>query len=346
MQAEPATAPGRPARGAGVAGSARATRSKGVAVRANPPFPPRLFLIGAQKCATTFLADCLAAHPEIALATPKEPDFFTRNHARGAHWYRACFPDPAPRVLLDASVSYAAAPLAAETGNPLCGVPERIRATSPEARFVYLVRDPVQRVHSAYWHAVTAGHERRPFRQAIVEDPWYLNVSRFHRQLSCYLDVFPLDRLLLLDMRATIADAAEAVDRVCRHVGLAPAAALDLPGGKRNAGYRLNAIGRVLAAGGLRRSGLARVNGFARGVLPVGLYDRVRGAVTRSLPEMTPADRGYVADQLADDTARFTALTGFSFDPAQTSPSPPPGPPLGPPLGPDDDPQVAAGAGR
>ena len=288
-------------------------------MRADSSFPPRLFLIGAQKCATTFLADCLANHPQITLAAPKEPDFFTRNRDRGIEWYRACFAKTGAAVLLDASVSYSVAPQAPERGNPLSGVPERIRHHAPDARFVYLVRDPVQRVHSAYWHAVATGHEGRPFREAIAEDPWYLNASRYHHQIRRYLDVFPADRLLILDMRETIADPAAAVARVCRHVALVPDCALDPPGEKRNASYRLNALGRLLTHGGLGRAGLGRLAGVARGVLPARVYGRLRGAVTRGLPDMAPADRDRVAALLRDDTQQFADLTGIRFDPARTS---------------------------
>ena len=216
-------------------------------------FPPRLFLIGAQKCATTFFADSLARHPQIVLASPKEPDFFTRNHNRGADWYRACFQPTGDAVLLDASVSYSVAPQVPDPMNPVSGVPERIRAMVPDAYFLYIVRDPVKRVHSAYWHAVTAGHERRPFRQAVAEDPWYLNASRYHRQVTRYLDVFPANRLLILEMRDVVSDPDQAVARVCAHIGLSPPALAGLSLSKRNASYRLNALGRLLTHGGLGR---------------------------------------------------------------------------------------------
>ena len=54
-------------------------------------FPPRAFLIGAAKSATTTLADLLNQHPHIFLSNPKEPDFFWINWDRGIDWYRALF---------------------------------------------------------------------------------------------------------------------------------------------------------------------------------------------------------------------------------------------------------------
>lgn len=47
--------------------------------------PPRpdFIGIGAQKCATTWLALCLRQHPQIFMASPKELKYFNENFARG-----------------------------------------------------------------------------------------------------------------------------------------------------------------------------------------------------------------------------------------------------------------------
>lgn len=42
------------------------------------PFPPEVFLIGAQKAGTTTLAYLLSQHPNICVAKNKEPHFFLR----------------------------------------------------------------------------------------------------------------------------------------------------------------------------------------------------------------------------------------------------------------------------
>ena len=286
-------------------------------MQARPAFPPRLFLIGAQKCATTYFAECLAADPRIALAQPKEPDFFTRHHDRGLDWYRGCFAhaDPAVQVLVDASTSYSVAPGDADqqADRPLAGVPGRILAQAPDARFVYIVRDPVKRVHSAYWHAVAAGSEQRPFRSAVDADPWYLDASRYARQLRGYLAHVPSERVLVMEMRRVIADPGAAVAQVCRHVGLSAPVDLHLPASERNASYRLNALGGLLAVGGGDRDRLRRVAGRARRLMPERLYGLLRRGVTRGLPEMTAADAAYVRQRLGDDPQQFAALTGIDL---------------------------------
>lgn len=162
-------------------------------------FPPKVFLIGAQKAGTTFLANLLNQHPGIVLASPKEPHYFTQYRHHDIDWYRRCFSDEAnSKLLLDASPSYSAAPTATRASdinewhedNPYIGAPGRIEEVSPHARFIYLVRDPVARIHSGYWHAVRAGAEPRPFREAIAADSRYRRISDYLAQLNLYLQRF------------------------------------------------------------------------------------------------------------------------------------------------------------
>lgn len=100
---------------------------------------PNLVVIGAAKCGTTSLHEYLNAHPQIAMSREKELDFFVaeKNWSRGLDWYEAQFEDAPIRG--ESSVSYAAFP-------EYQGVPERIVRALPDARVIYLVRDPVERV--------------------------------------------------------------------------------------------------------------------------------------------------------------------------------------------------------
>lgn len=154
-------------------------------------FPPAAFLIGAQKAGTTTLAAMLDQHPQIGVARPKEPDFFHVNWDRGIEWYRSCFREPRD-ILVDASPSYTMSPPDEET------VPARIFALQPLARFIYLVRDPAERCHSAYWHEVRSGRERRSLRDAVAQQAYYVHASYYYRQLTGFLRYFPLERFLFV----------------------------------------------------------------------------------------------------------------------------------------------------
>ena len=186
-------------------------------------FPPQAFIIGAQKAATTSLAHLLGQHPAITLSRPKEPHYFSHHWGRGLPWYRQCFPGDG--LLIDASTTYAMAPI---HGGPLTpadppwgeAVPERIARLRPDARFLYVLRSPAERTYSAYWHTVRYGDERRPFRQAIQDNPNYLATSTYSRQIAIYLRHFPLDRFLFLDFATVTRAPADAVRRSLTFLGI------------------------------------------------------------------------------------------------------------------------------
>lgn len=275
---------------------------------------PAAFLIGAQKCATTFLAEALDRHPDVCVAQPKEPDYFSANHGKGPAWYRSCFPHPNAKVLLDASTSYSIAPsrAAEQTATtPTFGVAARIAAVSPKARIIYVVRDPVERTYSAYWHEVRTGYEDRAFLDAIQARAWYLDASRYHFQISQYIEQFGDSNVLILTKNDVTGDPANAFERVWRFLGLEPAGLESDVTVARNAGYTYSALGNLLFRNPRIRNYTRPLARFGRGALPQWLQDRLRARLLRAIPPMRADERRTVVSYLADDMVAFAQLTGL-----------------------------------
>lgn len=179
-------------------------------------FPPEVYLIGAQKAGTTSLAYLLSQHPDICVARTKEPHFFTTYFDRGLDWYKSNFTNYENSVCLDASTTYAMAPLSKNNSKRkrgrLEGIPQRIHSISPQAKFIYLLREPIERTYSAYWHYFNIGCEGKKFGEAIENDSFYLDVSNYYGQLTLWLKYFPLDSfffILFEDMKKNPAKVAE-----------------------------------------------------------------------------------------------------------------------------------------
>src|SRR3954471_19285474 len=97
---------------------------------------PTFFIVGAPKSGTTSLHAYLAEHPGIAMTTVKECMLFAAPQWRERIAdYAALFERDAP-VRGESSTAYSSYPYAPE-------VPERVAATVPDARIVYVVRDPL-----------------------------------------------------------------------------------------------------------------------------------------------------------------------------------------------------------
>jgi hypothetical protein len=178
---------------------------------------PTFFIIGAAKAGTTSLHFYLDQHPEIQMSAVKEPHFFAGpenglpfppERIDDAGEYDRLFDASFP-VRGEASPSYSNAPLRS-------GVPGRIKERVPDAKFIYLVRDPIERTLSHYRHAYASGRERRTLAEAVAEidDPRsYLAChSLYGRQLELYLDEFPLASTMVVDQRR-LRDDREAVLR-------------------------------------------------------------------------------------------------------------------------------------
>lgn len=153
-----------------------------------------LFIIGAMKSGTTSLHNYLNEHPAIFMCEPKEPGFFVEELAwsKGYEWYRSLFAQANGAVVLgESSTHYTKLPV-------YKGVPERIARFNPDARFIYLMRDPVERAISHYWHNVRDmkwGREWRSMLSAVRRDPQYVAFSDYAMQLRPYIDIFGRERV-------------------------------------------------------------------------------------------------------------------------------------------------------
>ncbi len=198
---------------------------------------PNLFLIGAMKAGTTYLRKLLNAHPDIFMCVPDEPSYFVDPRDLKAVWpemwqrdlwrsedrYLELFRDAGDALVLgEASTNYTKLPL-------VQGVTRRIAAFNPEARFIYLVRDPTERAISHYWHMVRHKDEHRPIAEAFRRDPQYIAVSYYAMQLKPYLERFGQDRVQVLVHERLIADPANTMRGVYQWLGV-DAAAADLSG--------------------------------------------------------------------------------------------------------------------
>lgn len=160
-------------------------------------------MIGAQKAGTTSLHSYLAEHPQVNMSSIKDPHFFGRpedgpysHRIERLEDYLALF-SPSVAVRGESSPTYTMYPHFKE-------VPERIADQVPEAKFIYLVRDPIDRIISAYMHKRAVGGLRRTLEDDIgdLEDPVnnrYVCPSLYAMQLERYLRIFAKERILVVD---------------------------------------------------------------------------------------------------------------------------------------------------
>jgi hypothetical protein len=149
------------------------------------------------------------------MAQSKELKFFTSRTrwGFGPGWYARQFSDAAGAVAVrEASPSYTRYPQHR-------GVPERVAPVLPDARLVYLIRHPIERMHSQYLHPVLQGKARAPLDE-VLSDPSYLDTSRYAMQLEQYLEWFARAQLLVITAEALRRDRLDTLRRVCEFLGV------------------------------------------------------------------------------------------------------------------------------
>ena len=204
---------------------------------------PGAVILGAQKCGTSSLHNYLTQHPGVTAPLRKEVHFFDLNYARGERWYRAHFGRAGePGLNLDSSPYYLFHP----------AVPQRLRAMLPAAKLIVLLRDPVRRAYSNYWHERDKGRESLSFEDAIAAEPGridaaqsrladgtldrshahqhfsYLARGRYAEQLERWFGQFPREHFLILRFEDLVEDPLAMLNQALAFVGLPPAESVDL----------------------------------------------------------------------------------------------------------------------
>ncbi|MEO8295265.1 MAG: sulfotransferase domain-containing protein [Gemmatimonadota bacterium] len=187
---------------------------------------PDFLLIGAMKAGTSFVFASLAAHPHIIRSRRREIHFFGSRFSRGVPWYRTHFPTGLEMrryqaITGEGSTSYLA--------NP--DSPARIRSVLPEVKMIALLRDPVDRAISNYFHEQRTGRETLPIAEAFrAEESRRVEMGLGHlsyrtrglyaEQLERYYTLFPREQILVLRSETLFAEPAKVMAQVCRFIGV------------------------------------------------------------------------------------------------------------------------------
>ena len=143
------------------------------------------------KAATTSVYAYLENHPEICPAITKEPEFFTDNTEHGVtvQSYEELweYEKLKHKYVVEASTGYTKYPSVKD-------VPEKIAAYGLKPKFIYIVRNPFDRIESHYNFMQHNEHWKN-----AIEDEHLINTSDYYLQLEQYMEFFSKEDFLILD---------------------------------------------------------------------------------------------------------------------------------------------------
>jgi len=183
---------------------------------------PTFIGIGAPKCATTWLHNCLDAHPDIFMADVKETNFFVFDTIEGRlDEYTAHFEAATDAGAIgELSVSYISSDVA----------PERVHRHVPNAQLFASLRNPIEQTYSYYWHLQRQNfhgwdmdlvNRIQSFEDALDLLPDLLLEPGFHyRNLQRWLEYFERSQLHILLLDDIKEDATAELSQLYEHTGV------------------------------------------------------------------------------------------------------------------------------
>ena len=213
-------------------------------VVSEPTTMPDFIVIGAMRSGTSSFFGNLGTHPRVCLGMSKEVHFFDLNYQKGLSWYAAHFPSEQERSLHEtpgqAVLTGEATPYYLFHPH----VPRRVFEHVPRVKLIALLRNPIDRAYSHYFHQVRKGQEPLPFADAIAveEERLHLETKRmlsnenhysfehhnhsylsrgiYVDQLANWLAYFPREQLLVLKSEDYYASPVDTLNRTAEFLGL------------------------------------------------------------------------------------------------------------------------------
>lgn len=199
----------------------------------------------------------LSNHPGTFFpARPQEIHYFAHedNFRRGEAWYRSHFRAwKGERIIGQTSPLCLFAPRAAR----------RIGDAIPDVKLIFVLRNPVDRAYSHYWHEVRLGRETLPFADALAAEPsrtasswhqWrhfsYRARGRYAEQLHPFVETFGPSNILVLVSERVFGSPRAELGRCLDFLGLEPEEGIQLT--HRNATLRPRSLLLQRAVGRLR----------------------------------------------------------------------------------------------
>lgn len=283
---------------------------------------PNFYILGAPKCGTTSLAKWLSEHPQVFFSGKKEPNFFNTDmkpewgHITKAVDYEALF--------LEANDNHIAVGEGTVWYFLSRNAVLNILDYSPDAKFIVMLRNPIDMIVSLHEELVHAGIQSVPdFEKALnaqgnfkkeqisKEMPLdrrnlnYLECCSLGEQLRRLLELVDKERIHIIWMDDLNKDASVIFDEVCEFLGILKGQRSVFNAENKGRSVRSSLIKLVL-----RKLVLAKRNLGLHFSFGIGMKVQNMNTVEQKRQAMNPNLRNYLAEKFESDWETLTDLTG------------------------------------
>ncbi|NEP46556.1 MAG: sulfotransferase domain-containing protein, partial [Okeania sp. SIO2H7] len=194
---------------------------------------PNFIIIGTGKSGTTSLYNYLTQHPQVLPAIKKEIYFWSRHFDKGINWYLAHFP-PIPKATK--FITGEATPTYINSWQ----TPTRLFSIFPKIKLIIILRNPVDRAISHYYHEVRSKMENKSLSEAIYSQleilqqmsestleqaywnhiSYYISYGVYVEFIKKWMAIFPRKQFLILRSEDFYQDPATIMEKVFNFLDL------------------------------------------------------------------------------------------------------------------------------
>jgi hypothetical protein len=188
----------------------------------------------------------------------------------------------------------------------------------PGIKLLYLVRDPIDRAVSHYVHNKIKRREERTVDKALYppDENWYLNVSRYHFQLSRYLEYYSKEDILVIQAERLFGSTEEVMTEIFRFVGVDPHMVQRDEAFTQEYNNTAGKERKTSLAAFLTESPLGRTfKDVGKRLVPQNALEWAKGMMWEDVRKPTPSPEvlTQAREYLKEDAEQLRSLTGKEF---------------------------------
>ena len=272
----------------------------------------KFFVPGFSKCGTTTLCSLLGDHPEIFIPEIKEPNFFAMAWKRGWDWYTDLFEDAGGRLSGEGSTFYTAKNFEDKVVGDL-------DEHYPDAKFIFIARNPYTRIESSYREHHHSGHKYgvhvpHDLEETLRNFDNIIDDTSYWSRLSVYREKFNDDKIHIMFFEDLLKNQSHELKKCFEFLGVDPSVEIE------NSKRQLN-------PGSKKRYDTAKMRWIRTHKLTSKLWNLIPKGQRESLEEKdffrlpfngkiewSEGAKQLFHDALADETRRFLEFAGKPAD--------------------------------
>ena len=288
---------------------------------------PNLFIPGAAKSGTTSLHELLDVHADICMSSIKEPIFWNKNGptiSKKIEWYNSLFKNKDAHILGESTTSYMYFPKFIE----------QIKAYyDTDPKFIFILRNPIDRCYSHYWWMIGRGQEKKPFETVIKEDfnrpfkeygyvpDYYYHFGLYGKWLELFYQNFDAKNIKIITMESLITNRLDTLNACLTFLNVSKLSAIpEIQANKtKKMSYpKAYHFIKKTASGKYKYTKIAKY--FLSEKIIDSIKDRLKSislfekSSQFEYPKITSTQREWLYSLYKEDVSKLKQLTGISFN--------------------------------